>query len=79
MEKERPSPRSKVQLFWGIALVLVGGGVLLRNVETMPRSVVVMFYIIAIVLIYQGAKKIVHYFRAPRSDSSERPMDMPDN
>jgi hypothetical protein len=75
MKEKQPSPKSSNQLIWGIALVLAGVGVLLRNLDVMPRlaqeyesfskSVVVIFYLIGLVLIYGGVKKIIGYFKAP--------------
>lgn len=77
---DKPAAKDYRQLFWGIALVLAGVGVLLRNVQVMPRlaefesfskSVVIIFYFIGIVLIVGGAKKIVHHFKTPPADRSD--------
>jgi uncharacterized membrane protein HdeD (DUF308 family) len=80
MKKEQPAEKSSMQLYWGIALVLAGVAVLLRNMEIMPKlsefqsyskSLVVIFYCIGIVLIFGGIKKIIHHFKPPRSEASD--------
>jgi len=89
MKDKQPSPKSSNQLIWGIALVLAGVGVLLRNLDVMPRlaeeyesfskSVVVIFYLIGLVLIYGGVKKIIGYFKvlAPKTEDHD-PTDSSD-
>jgi uncharacterized membrane protein HdeD (DUF308 family) len=89
MKEKQPSPKSSNQLIWGIALVLAGVGVLLRNLDVMPRlaeeyesfskSVVIIFYLIGLVLIYGGIKKIIGYFKvpAPKTEGHD-PTDIDD-
>lgn len=89
MKDKQPSPKSSNQLIWGIALVLAGVGVLLRNLDVMPqlaaeyesfsKSVVIIFYVIGLVLIYGGIKKIIGYFKAPASKTEDHdPTDSSD-
>jgi len=89
MKEKQPSPKSSNQLIWGIALVLAGVGVLLRNLDVMPRlaeeyesfskSVVVIFYLIGLVLIYGGVKKIIGYFKVPAPKNEDHdPTDSSD-
>ena len=87
MKKEPTGSKGVKELLWGIALVLAGVGVLLRNLEVMPKlaefesfskSVVLIFYFIGIVLIYGGVKKIVHHFKPTPPKTSERHGDASD-
>jgi len=68
--------KDKVQLIWGIALVLAGMGVFFRVPQVMPRieqipqfsSVIIFirfcFYLIGVMLIGGGGKKIFVFLKA---------------
>lgn len=88
VDKEQPSAKNSVQLYWGIALILAGVGVLLRNVRVIPRlaefeafskSEVVIFYLLGLVLIFGGTRKVVRYFKAPQTPSSDERADSGDS
>ncbi len=72
-----PQLRSRLQLLWGVILLLTGVGLIFRIPQVMPRIgeiesftgvlpfITFCFYFMAAVLIGGGVKKIIAHFRRP--------------
>ncbi len=63
-------------IFWGIALVLLGGLLLLDNLGYLPANINVWSIFWPLVLIVLGIRGVMQAFR-PRSSASEEPLRLP--
>ncbi len=87
--KSTEPPNCRLQLVWGVALVLVGIAVFFRIPQVMPQLaqmgqsgatlvfIRICFYIMGILLIGGGAKKIIYCLRqqTPPSNAEETDGD----
>lgn len=74
-----PSDKSKLQMVWGVLLIVAGVGMLFRIPQVMPQIrqiqsldaalpfIYFCFYFMAVILIGGGARKLYAYGRALRS------------
>jgi cobalamin biosynthesis protein CobD/CbiB len=76
-------PKSKLQLIWGILLLLVGVGVFFRIPQIMPEIkkiahfapyiifIYFCFFLLAILLIVGGGRKVYHYLKQPDEENAK--------
>ena len=77
-----PNKKFTLQLVWGILLLLAGVGVFFRIPQVMPEIkkiahfapyimfIYFCFYLIGILLIVGGGKKVYHYLKESKRDTS---------
>jgi Mn2+/Fe2+ NRAMP family transporter len=82
---------TNIQLIWGVALTLVGIGVILRIPQVMPRLeemeqfsstmwfIRFCFYLMGVILIGGGIKKILNHFRPAETLSDNDNPDQVEN
>lgn len=76
--------KNKLQLIWGILLLLAGIGVFFRIPQLMPQIkeikhfaphmvfIYFSFYLIGILLVVGGAKKVYHYLKQSNGENQSR-------
>lgn len=77
-----PDKRNKLQLIWGIVLLLAGMGVFFRIPQVMPRIkkiehfaayipfIYFSFYLLGILLIIGGGRKVYRYIQKSKQNNS---------
>ena len=83
-----PDKRNKLQLIWGIVLLLAGMGVFFRIPQVMPRIkkiehftayipfIYFSFYLLGILLIIGGARKVYHYLKQSNDETPNTKEDV---
>jgi uncharacterized membrane protein HdeD (DUF308 family) len=77
-----PDKKNKLQLIWGIVLLLAGMGVFFRIPQVMPEIkkiehfaayipfIYFSFYLLGILLVIGGGRKIYHYLKQSYNENS---------
>ncbi len=78
-----PEEKNKIQLIWGVILLLAGIGVFFRIPQVMPEIkkiehftayipfIYFSFYLLGILLVVGGARKIYRYIQKSKQDNTK--------
>lgn len=83
-----PDKKNKLQLIWGIVLLLAGMGVFFRIPQVMPEIkkiehfaayiffIYFSFYLLGILLVIGGGRKIYHYLKQSNAEAPNTKEDV---